>query len=207
MSAQVLPRMRCRSAAAAGVKAVGGGEHASFGAAEIIKHDDVLRRAIDSSNKVKVSGTSAVGLVNDLVGRLVANVMEQYCEQFAGPVTAHMHAEFRRNGIKWWEYGFDVQGQVTLHYPKHAGGESVPLKGRIEGFANHFTLWENALNVMYPDLMASAVQPHFVVPIPQASGSFADAAANASKTEGSIFGAVVVPNSFIFEINGTASNT
>jgi hypothetical protein len=131
--------------------------------------------------------------------------MDAYCEQFTGPVTAHMHAMFKKDGAQWWEYSFDVRGQLTLHYPKGASGGSVPLKGRIEGFGTNYKLWENSFTVMFPQLMSSTVKRHFyllpMTPTDTQTGSIK----KLTSVEGSVLGQLVTPNNFFMEIHGTAT--
>lgn len=155
--------------------------------------------------KLDVALGNAASFTNDVFGFLASTVMSAYCEQFTGPVTAHMHATFTDNGIKWWEYKFDVRGQLYLHYPKGASGGSVPLKGRIEGFANNYKVWDNALTVKYPGLMSSAVQKHaYILPV-ALNDSQAGFFQKISSVEGSILGQAVTPSSFMFEVHGTAT--
>jgi hypothetical protein len=177
-----------------------------FLAGEGVKNYDTLTREGEkNAKKWEVDISNVVSSVNDVAGFLVDRVMDQYCEQFTGPVTAHMHATFTDRGIKWWEYSFDVRGQLTLHYPKGASGGSVPLKGRIEGFATNYKLWENALTVKFPGLMTSTVQRRaYIMPLAPAdtqTGLFK----KISSVEGSLFGNLVTPSNFLFEVHGTAT--
>ena len=107
---------------------------------------------------------SLAGNLSDLSGFAATKVMSAYCEQFTWPVKAHMKAQFFQDGNKWWEYSFDLRGRITVHYPKDAVGSSVPLKGRLEGYAYNFKVWENAMTVLYPNLMSSAVTKKIVIP-------------------------------------------
>jgi hypothetical protein len=185
------------------VKGVTGSAFGGFLSGEAVKNVSV--EGEKNARKLQFNLGNIVSITNDVAGFLVDRVMSAYCEQFSGPVTAHMHATFTDNGIKWWEYSFDVRGQLSLHYPKGASGGSVPLKGRIEGFATNYKVWDNALTVKYPGLMASAVQRHvYMLPLAPAdsqTGLFK----KVSSVEGSIFGNLVTPSSFMFEVNGTAT--
>jgi hypothetical protein len=177
----------------------------SFAASEVYKNIDVVHDFEKRSTRLKLNLGNAVSFTNDIASALVGIVMSAYCEQFTGPVTAHMHATFTDQGMKWWEYSFDVHAQIFLHYPKGASGGSVPLKGRIEGFANNYKVWDNALTVKYPGLMVSTVQKHiYVLPLALAdsqTGFFQ----KVSSVEGSILGQAVTPSSFMFSVTGTAT--
>jgi hypothetical protein len=155
----------------------------------------------------KVDAGNILGAAFDAASLITDHYMDKYCEQFAGPVTAHMHASFLHDNEVYWEYDFDVVGQITFHYPKDATGASIPLKGRIEGFANNYQLKENALTVLFPDLMASAVQKRYYknpVTVP-AGATMARAMKGVYSSEGSGFSLLALPSSFFFEITGTAT--
>ena len=188
------------------VKKLSGSAGGGFLPGEGVKNYDTLaREGEQNAKKWKVDVGNVVSSVNDVAGFLVDRVMDQYCEQFTGPVTAHMHAIFTDRGLTWWEYSFDVRGQLTLHYPKGASGGSVPLKGRIEGFATNYKLRENALTVKFPELMASTVQKRvYIMPLAPTdiqTGLFK----KISSVEGSLFGNLVTPSNFLFEVHGTAT--
>jgi hypothetical protein len=186
------------------VKSRSGSALGGFVSGEAVKNVSV--QGEKNARKLQFNLGNAVGITNDILGFLVDRVMNQYCEQFTGPVTAHMHATFTDQGLKWWEYSFDVRAQLTLHYPKGASGGSVPLKGRIEGFATNYKVWDNALTVKFPGLMTSAVQKHaYILPLAPAetqTGLFK----KLNSVEGSVFGNLVTPSSFMFEVNGTATS-
>jgi hypothetical protein len=189
------------------VKNYTGSEVGGFLTGEGLKNYDTLKReGPANAKKWQVDGVNIASSVNDLVGFLVDRVMDQYCEQFTGPVTAHMHATFMDKGLKWWEYSFDVQGHLTLHYPKGASGGSVPLKGRIEGFATNYKLWENALTVKFPGLMTSTVQQRaYILPVAPNGSIATHSYSKLSSVEGSVMGTLVTPSSFFFEVHGTAT--
>lgn len=141
-----------------------------------------------------------VGILNDVMGQAAQDVMSAYCVQFAGPVKAHMKAQFFHDGVKWWEYEFDLTGRIMVHYPKDATCCSIALNGRLEGYGNNFKVWENALTVLYPTLMSSTVKRTFDVPPPELMPAGFTLATQ--YIEGSVFGALL-PNSFFFAVNGT----
>jgi hypothetical protein len=188
------------------VKSHTGSPTAGFLAGEVPKNLDTLSREGPAHAQTwEVDLNNATSDANDAVGFLVDRVMDAYCEQFTGPVTAHMHAIFNKNGMTWWEYSFDVRAQLTLHYPKDASGSSVPLKGRIEGFGTNYKLWENALTVMYPELMSSTVQKRlYILPVAPADTQ-TGLIKKITSVEGSVLGQITTPNNFFMEIHGAAS--
>ena len=200
-----------------GVQKASGSDGAGFVAGEIGQNTDlaanetILIKTFEQGGQdvarlqhLKVNAGAVVGILNDFVGKKVDLTMQQYCVQFTGPVKAHLHATFYHERQKWWEYSFDLTAQLTLHYPRNAQGDTVALKGRIEGFGNNFKLWENALSVLYPGLMSSAVQRRFVI-MPLAPGKTGAGVGPQYSVEGSVFGGLVTPNSFFFEVTGTAT--
>jgi hypothetical protein len=140
------------------------------------------------------------GNVSDLSAFAASKVMSAYCEQFTGPMQAHMKAQFFKDDRKWWEYEFDLRGKLTVHYPKDAAGSSVPVKGRLEGYAYNFKVWENALVVLNPGLMSSAYIKKIVIPPPDLGESAATV--GTEYIEGSVAGAAGL-NAFFFEVTGT----
>jgi hypothetical protein len=189
-----------------GVQSASSNDGAAFGASEAVKAADVIgtESAIGSVSRLRFSAGTVVGALNDFVGKKAELTMAQYCIQFSGPVKAHMHARFLHDGIVWWEYAFDLIGQLTLHYPRDASGDNIALKGRLEGFGNNFSLRENALTVLFPDVMSSTVQKRFVI-MPPALGKASGTLGSQYSTEGSVFGGLVTPNSFFFQVTGSAS--
>lgn len=175
-------------------KAVGAHDLLSFGASEVAKNVDLIVKG-------KVETDSLVGLINDTLGKAAEQWMSVYCEVFTGPITGEMSAEFYSGGQMWWSYKMSLSGRIVVHYPKDAAGDSIPLSGHIEGYGHSFSLWENALTVLYPKLMSSAVQRKEVIgPVdlgPAVVGELTNYA------EGSVVGAGL-PNSFFIAVTGTA---
>jgi hypothetical protein len=188
------------------VEGRGGSDAQAYAASWWAKQAPNVGNALKADHKLYdgvrgvLSGTA--GTASDLSALLAAKAMSNYCEQFTGPVKAHMHAQFFQDGQKWWEYGFDLLGKVTLHYPKNATGPLVALKGRLEGYAYNFEVWEDALHVFYPNLMSSTVLAKVIV-TPFSLGA-SGARIGTEYIEGSVAGAAM-PNAFFFEVTGTAS--
>jgi hypothetical protein len=190
-----------------------GSDYAGFGAQEAVKQNGIAEAFLKKQDVLAKNASGFVGLLNDEIGLAVQVVVSESCVQFSGPVKAHMHAKFFHDGKMWWEYAFDVQGQLTLHYPKSASGGAVPLKGRLEGFANNYKVWEDSLAVMFPTLSAGTVQKHFqILPITANDNTgvlTSDAAIfnRIRSVEGSTVGALTTPSSFFFEVTGTATES
>jgi hypothetical protein len=188
---------------------------AGFGASQAVKQRGVAESLLKKEAALVENASGFVGLLNDEIGLGVSLVVSQACVVFSGPVKAHMHAKFFHEGRMWWEYAFDVQGQLTLHYPRSASGGSVPLKGRIEGFATNYKVWEDSLDVMFPGLMSSTFQTRFqILPITASNvggaltvmgPSGADNFTHLRNVEGSLAGYLATPSSFFFEVTGTAT--
>jgi hypothetical protein len=179
------------------VKSAGGSEATQFALGEVVQLRSVLQ-----TTKVELDASTLVGRVNDVAGQIASQTMAKYCVEFSGPVKAHMRALFFQSGVKWWEYSFDLTARLTLHYPRDASGDTIPVKGRIEGYGNNFKLWENALTVQFPKLMSSAVVTKIVIP-PVAFPATADGSLPLHySSEGSVFSAAATPNAFFFEATG-----
>lgn len=144
---------------------------------------------------------SGLSIASDLGAFVGSKVMSAYCVQFTGPVKAHLKAQFYRGEEKWWEYEFDLLGRVMVHYPKDATGDSIAVKGRMEGYGYNFKVWEDALRVLYPDLMSSTVIKKIVIPPVELGSTLTRIGTD--YIEGSVVGARL-PNAFFFEVTGTA---
>jgi len=183
-----------------------GSPSGAFLAGQIPKNINTIGlAAVGPAHKLTVDAGNVFGVANDLVGFAVDRVMDQYCQQFTGPVTAHMHAIFNKDGLKWWEYSYDVRGRITLHYPKDASSNAVPLKGRLEGFGTNYKIRENALSVLFPKLMVGTVQKRMAFPPVFVPDNLTAPTKQVNAAEGAVFGALATPNSFVFEVTGTAS--
>jgi len=205
-----------------GVASATNNSYAGFGASEAVKQRGVAVSLLKKESALLQNASGFVGLMNDEIGLGVSILVSQSCVTFSGPVTAHMHAKFFHEGRMWWEYAFDVRAQLTLHYPKSASGGSVPLKGRLEGFANNYKVWEDSMSVMFPGLMSSTVQKHLQIPPITASDAAvnlpgappgiegpkaSDLAVHIREVEGSLAGKLAVPSSFFFQVTGTATES
>ncbi|MCC6921416.1 MAG: hypothetical protein IT548_19660 [Alphaproteobacteria bacterium] len=179
-------------------KAKGAGPTLAFAVGQITKNAPELNRAS------AVAGNWP-GLFADLGGFLTDSAFSQYCEQYTGPVTGRMEAHFFQPD-EWWNYSFEVTARIVLYYPKNAAGSSIRVTGRIEGVAHSFKTEENALSVLFPKLMGSAVQTKRSFPPIEIGAAAANAAvlgtgASSGYIEGSA-ATLALPNSFLIEVSG-----
>lgn len=185
-------------------KKAGAGPMLAFASSQIVKNLPELNKAS------KLAGNT-YSIMAD-VGALVSDTLfGQYCEQFVGPISAAMNAQFFRpvDGAPtmWWTYTYKIAGRIMLYYPKSAkGNEAIRLKGRIEGYAYGFDTWEDALTVTFPKLMAGAMQYKRTFPPFEIGGPAAEIASQGSSplsayVEGSA-GGLAAPNSFLIEVDG-----
>lgn len=92
------------------------------------------------------------------LSQYVANrFFEKYCQQFQGPVSGTMSAEFYHQGQAWWRYTIEIQGQLTLRYPKDAAGDAIALTGEFTGNAVKFRSWDD-IRVKFPEARGSIFQ-------------------------------------------------
>ncbi len=191
--------------AANGAKSKGAGPVSAFVSGQIVKNLPELNSAS------KLAG-NAYSLMADLGAFVSDTLFGQYCEQFAGTVEGIMNAKFfdshAGNGpTLWWTYNYRITGRVILYYPKSAKGNyPIRLNGRIEGYAHGFETWEDALTVMFPKLMAGAMQYKKYFPPVEAGGTASALASQGSSPmsayiEGSAAG-LAIPNSFLISATG-----
>ncbi len=90
-------------------------------------------------------------LVTDVVVYVQQKNFEKYCEKIEGPLSATMHAEFLQENAKWWTYDMTLKGELILRYAKtDAPGSAVRVTGEFVGSVAKFSVWEDALAVLYP---------------------------------------------------------
>jgi hypothetical protein len=187
-------------------KAVGAGPGLAFASGQAVKNLPELESA------TKLAGNAA-SILADLGAFVTDTFFGIYCEQFTGPINAIMNARFFATApggaplTQWWSYNYKLTGRIVVYYPKAAkGGQPVRLNGRIEGYAHDFETWEDALTVMFPKLMAGAIQRKFNYP-PTEMGGTAPAIASqgaspmSAYVEGSAAG-LAMPNSFLIPVEG-----
>jgi len=184
-------------------KEAGAGPVTAFGAGQLVKNLPEITSAS------KLAG-NAYGIMADLGAFVTDQVFSTYCEQFTGPVNATMAAKFywpSSGGPQlYWKYDYKVTGRLILYYPKSAKGASIPLNGRIEGYAHSFNTWEDSLTVQFPKLMAGAQQikrdwPPLEIGAGAAKVASQGDAPLSAYVEGSA-GGLAAPNSFLIKVTG-----
>ena len=183
-------------------KARGAGPTFAFAQGQVVKNLPELNSAS------KLAG-NAYGIMTDLGAFVTDQLFSAYCEQFVGPVSAKMAAEFMWDTghglVPYWAYHYQITGRIILYYPKSAKGDSIHLKGRIEGYAHGFNTWEDSLTVQFPQLMAGAIQQKRNWPPIEIGGTAAKAASQgygpaSAYIEGSA-GGLAAPNSFVINVD------
>ena len=138
---------------------------------------------------------ATVGLAVDAAGFCTQQVFAKYCEKYEGPFTASLHAEFERGGSTWWKYDTRLDGTLTLRYAKTTvAAQAAHVEGEFRGSGTQFTCWENALPVLFPDLMKDTAARKFhriilpnALPQPEFEGKMA---------------AALVPTAFFIPVEG-----
>ena len=98
-----------------------------------------------------------MGFANDAAQLALDRQFKQYCDRFEGPFSATMHGEvYNRQQQPWWIKDIRYEGRLMLRYPKTAAGKAVKLTGQFEGTAAEYKVWDDALPVLYPQLMRGA---------------------------------------------------
>ncbi|MET0293111.1 MAG: hypothetical protein ABW136_12190 [Steroidobacteraceae bacterium] len=115
-----------------------------------------------------------LGKLSEGAAWLAGKAFDAYCERFSGPFDGDMRAEFfAQSGEKWWDYRIQLRGQLELRYAKGTvSGAATRVNGEFTGQAVNFTLWEDAIRIGFPKLMASArLFKRSVVPKPWLAGA------------------------------------
>lgn len=98
------------------------------------------------------------------IGALLSKAgFEHYCQKFEGPISGSMHVEaYAKDMRKWWEYDIEINGRLTLRYPKKSG-PSVALTAEFQGTATKFKSWDDALRIGFPErqLLFASASPQF----------------------------------------------
>jgi hypothetical protein len=185
-------------------KQIGAGDAHAFAVSQVIKNANDLDSASSLANNAK-------SILVDLAGLISDSAFAAYCEQFVGPIQATMEARFFLPDVPdsplWWKYDFQVTGRLILYYPKSAKGKgSIPLKGRIEGYAHSFSTWEDALKVTFPKRMAGAMEYKRHFPPVEIGAVPADIMTRGQDLhspylQGSVADALL-PNGFIIDVEG-----
>lgn len=97
---------------------------------------------------------TGLALASHLASWLAEAFLEGVCGEWTGPFRATMHAEAEADGNPWWKYTVEIAGTLTLYFNKTDWEDKgdVPFIGEFEGRGTNFTVWEDALPVLYPKL-------------------------------------------------------
>ncbi len=107
---------------------------------------------IDPGDKPVQYFNTVLKEVQNVISRNSELVFDAYCQKFEGPVSGTMDADVETGGTRWWRYRIQLDGALTLRYPKGATG-AVQLSGEFQGTATHIEVWENSYAVLFPDLL------------------------------------------------------
>lgn len=138
---------------------------------------------------------SLSSLILDAASYAGARMFASYCEKFEGPVKATMNAEFTKGGTPWWKYSVDIEGKLVLRYAKGATGEAASVSGQFEGSGRSFKVWENAGQVLFPELMPKGAIVARVIKPPMGTPYI--------QTQGMVAAQVLTPTSFLIPVEGT----
>jgi hypothetical protein len=85
---------------------------------------------------------------------IAESFLHNVCGEFTGPFQATMRAQAFIYDHLWWKFKVEIAGTLTLHlkntdWENHA---KVPFIGEFEGQGTNFTVWEDAVPVLYKKL-------------------------------------------------------
>ncbi len=94
------------------------------------------------------------GIAAHLGAWLSEQMLEEVCVEFKGPFQAIMHADAKIYDHTWWKFTVKIAGNLTLLVNKsdwtlHG---KAPFVGEFEGQGTNFTVWEDAVPVLYKKL-------------------------------------------------------
>jgi hypothetical protein len=97
---------------------------------------------------------TAATVAAHLAAAIADSFLHGVCGEFTGPFQATMRAVAKIYGHPWWKFKVDVAGKLTLHFPILAWEDHarVPFTGEFEGQGTNFTVWEDAVPVLYKKL-------------------------------------------------------
>lgn len=149
-------------------------------------------RDFRTAGRSQLAGT-LLGLAYDLAGLLTDRLFDRFCERLEGPFQATLHVEFSNDGASdWWRYDVSIEGRLQLRYARGEPGEGLRVRGEFVGSATEFTLWENVLQTLDPQLVHGHVAwKRTILP----SIPFLD-------FEGDYLGAMVGPGAFFVPVDG-----
>jgi hypothetical protein len=106
---------------------------------------------LPSATGLKVAGA---GIAAHLGVLLADAILRDTCVEFKGPFQATMHADAKIYDHTWWKFTVQIAGTLTLLVNKSDWTlfDKVPFVGEFEGQGTNFTVWEDAVPVLYKKL-------------------------------------------------------
>jgi len=94
------------------------------------------------------------GIAAHLGAWLSEQMLEEVCVEFKGQFQAAMHADAKVYDHTWWKFTVNIAGTLTLLVNKSDWTlfDKVPFVGEFEGQGTNFTVWEDAVPVLYKKL-------------------------------------------------------
>jgi hypothetical protein len=106
-----------------------------------------------------LASASKIGMsvLSDIAGLGAASLYRKYCEKFEGSFSGELSVAFDKNADVWWKNSYAIAGTLRLRYAKpKEEKQAVYVKGEFIGSGVKFTVWQDALNILYPKLMRGA---------------------------------------------------
>ena len=96
----------------------------------------------------------AAGIAVHLAAKLTDTILQGLCDEFNGNFSVTMHAMAQIYDHTWWKFTVEMSGTVKLLVDKgditYRG--AMPFVGQFEGTRTKFTVWEDAVPVLYKHL-------------------------------------------------------
>lgn len=172
--------------------------------------------SIDPSERPVQYFNGVLQQVQKVISKNTELVFAAYCQKFEGPVSGTMDADVTTGGTLWWRYVIQIQGALTLRYPKNATGK-VGLTGEFQGTATHLAVWENSYAVLFPSLLrgtgsmyvhkvSAAVTPGGPHPVKLGFGANAQEATSSADFPAQTGTPTFGPADFKIPVKGTMEN-
>lgn len=112
---------------------------------------------------------SVPGLMIDLANYVTKDLYTSICTRYEGPFTGSLNIEFFKDGSSrdpYWEYTVEIGGKLILSEPKaFTGKPGSTLRGRFDGAAIGYKVWEDALKLQ-PGLKSQLAFHKLIAPPP-----------------------------------------
>jgi hypothetical protein len=133
------------------------GAHGVMVAKEVAEwQEEVEKYAAGGSHPPNTTGLKVAGgtIAAHLAAKLADTILQGLCDEFNGNFSVTMHAVAQIYDHTWWKFTVEMSGTLTLLVNKSDmtyHGE-VPFVGQFEGTRTKFTVWEDAVPVLYKHL-------------------------------------------------------